>query len=66
MSQRILIVDTPEEGQVVLLDFASMTQPELLQYVSLGYEEALDEYFARDPRADQKLDPYSPVVIPEN
>ena len=47
MSEYILMVDTPEGGETVVLDFANMTTEQLANYVMLGIEEAVDEYLTR-------------------
>lgn len=65
MNEAKVIVDTLDGSVIITLNYSTMSATELRTYVSLGYPEAINEYFARDPRADQKLDPYSPVVIPE-
>jgi|688.fasta_scaffold01021_7 hypothetical protein len=65
MSEANVVVDTFDGSIIVTLDYSTMSATELRTYVSLGYPEAIDEYFRRDSRADQKLDPYAPVQLPE-
>jgi hypothetical protein len=66
MAEQILIVDSLEGPKIVVLNFGEMSNEELSDYVILGIEEAVDEYYRRDPRIGLALDPYAPVEVPEN
>lgn len=47
MNEYILMTDSLEGGEMVVLDFAKMSTEELRNYVMLGIEEAVDEYLSR-------------------
>jgi hypothetical protein len=65
MNDSFIIIDT-ETGPIIKeLDYATMTIEELQGYAMLGRDEAIQEILKREPRTGMRVDPYSPVTIPE-
>jgi hypothetical protein len=65
MSEPITIVDTETEAYIIIPDYKAMTIEELIGYAALGRDSAIEEILRREPRFGEKLDPYSPVTLPE-
>lgn len=60
----IVIVDDFIKPVIVVVDFATLSNEELVIYVSNGYPDAIDEYMKRHPFAGDDVDPYAPVELP--